>query len=403
MAVNTQNSRHRIKRSILTGVTPTVPTSTDFTDGTWLNTDIRAGEFFFNSTDERLWIGGTASAIELTLVGSTASSLFIKTNNNIEAVGSTASLLIGSTNVNSGDRSISVGFSNTNSGTNSILTGFGNTNESNLAIISGGSNIIGPTSTAPAIIGGETNTINSFSDYAVIIGGGSNVLSGYAAGIFVGRNNNVSAHNSAIIGGTGNSIPFGATNSVILGGTGITASASNTVYTPDLLIQAGKSIGSIRNTTGINTAIALDALGTTGSIEITSNIGATLSTLVGVYKDQASLGVYDGGRGGTFSGVIVDKGLFSNDINMLADSITVGNINTSNLDLAATDIALTGDSITLTPTYSLDVSTTGGGLIVPRLTTAQRNAMTGINGMLIYNTTTAKFQGYEAGAWVNLI
>jgi hypothetical protein len=37
------------------------------------------------------------------------------------------------------------------------------------------------------------------------------------------------------------------------------------------------------------------------------------------------------------------------------------------------------------------------------LTTTQRNALTGANGMIIYNTTDNKFQGYENGAWANLI
>jgi hypothetical protein len=44
------------------------------------------------------------------------------------------------------------------------------------------------------------------------------------------------------------------------------------------------------------------------------------------------------------------------------------------------------------------------GVFVPRITTAQRNALQNvINGQLIYNTTTNKFQGYEAGSWQNLI
>ncbi len=44
------------------------------------------------------------------------------------------------------------------------------------------------------------------------------------------------------------------------------------------------------------------------------------------------------------------------------------------------------------------------GIFVPRLTTDQRNSLQNvINGQLIYNTSTNKFQGYENGAWVNLI
>lgn len=36
-------------------------------------------------------------------------------------------------------------------------------------------------------------------------------------------------------------------------------------------------------------------------------------------------------------------------------------------------------------------------------TTAERDALTAANGMVIYNTTDNKFQGYENGAWANLI
>lgn len=44
------------------------------------------------------------------------------------------------------------------------------------------------------------------------------------------------------------------------------------------------------------------------------------------------------------------------------------------------------------------------GMFVPRLTTAQRDSLQNvINGQLIYNTSTNKFQGYENGAWANLI
>jgi len=35
-------------------------------------------------------------------------------------------------------------------------------------------------------------------------------------------------------------------------------------------------------------------------------------------------------------------------------------------------------------------------------TTTQRNALTPFNGMLIYNSTTSKIQGYAGGAWVDL-
>ena len=43
--------------------------------------------------------------------------------------------------------------------------------------------------------------------------------------------------------------------------------------------------------------------------------------------------------------------------------------------------------------------TTHAGIKLLSLTTVQRDALTPANGMLIYNTTTAEVQKYEAGAW----
>jgi hypothetical protein len=55
---------------------------------------------------------------------------------------------------------------------------------------------------------------------------------------------------------------------------------------------------------------------------------------------------------------------------------------------------------TASPQGALDVNSTKGALIVPRMTTTQRNALTAVNGMIIYNTTTNQFNFYENGAWV---
>ncbi len=55
---------------------------------------------------------------------------------------------------------------------------------------------------------------------------------------------------------------------------------------------------------------------------------------------------------------------------------------------------------TFSPQGALDVSSTTGAFIVPRMTTAQRDALTAVNGMIIYNTTANQFNFYENGAWV---
>lgn len=89
MAINRQDSRHRIKRSNLTGIEPTIPSTytpnSDFTDGTWLNTDLREAEFFYNIPDKKLWIGtGETSsvAIEIGLGGLQGLSSVLSIDNN---------------------------------------------------------------------------------------------------------------------------------------------------------------------------------------------------------------------------------------------------------------------------------------------------------------------------------
>ncbi len=59
---------------------------------------------------------------------------------------------------------------------------------------------------------------------------------------------------------------------------------------------------------------------------------------------------------------------------------------------------------TTTPATSaaLEIAGTDGALLLPRLTTADQNALTGVNGMLIYNSETNKFRGRENGAWADL-
>ena len=61
---------------------------------------------------------------------------------------------------------------------------------------------------------------------------------------------------------------------------------------------------------------------------------------------------------------------------------------------------------TLSPTEKLDVrgnAVVTGFVQFGSLSTTDRNALTAVNGMVIYNTTDNKFQGYENGAWVNLV
>ena len=72
--MSTQDSRIKIKRSTVSATVPTIPSSNDHTDGSWIATDIYKGQLFYNQADDVLWsrgddgvvcIGGSAK-IELT-------------------------------------------------------------------------------------------------------------------------------------------------------------------------------------------------------------------------------------------------------------------------------------------------------------------------------------------------
>jgi len=54
---------------------------------------------------------------------------------------------------------------------------------------------------------------------------------------------------------------------------------------------------------------------------------------------------------------------------------------------------------TSSPQGALDVVSTTGAFIVPRMTTTQRNALTPVNGMIIYNTSMGVFQFRQGGTW----
>lgn len=52
---------------------------------------------------------------------------------------------------------------------------------------------------------------------------------------------------------------------------------------------------------------------------------------------------------------------------------------------------------------ALEIRSTVGSFLLPRMTTAQRDALaTPEDGMMVYNTTDNKFQGRASGAWVDL-
>jgi hypothetical protein len=56
-------------------------------------------------------------------------------------------------------------------------------------------------------------------------------------------------------------------------------------------------------------------------------------------------------------------------------------------------------ALTISTTQNITLNSTGA-LTVPSGTTGERP--TGVNGMIRYNTTTSRLEGYVGGVWLNL-
>lgn len=66
------------------------------------------------------------------------------------------------------------------------------------------------------------------------------------------------------------------------------------------------------------------------------------------------------------------------------------------------DAQLAAKAPLASPTFTGTVTLNGGALQLATLTTTQRDALTPAAGMMIFNTTVNRFQGYFSGSWGNL-
>ena len=103
----------------------------------------------------------------------------------------------------------------------------------------------------------------------------------------------------------------------------------------------------------------------------------------------------------TITGAGAIAGVFTGNITGNVTGNVSGNV-TGNLDGIVggnTPAAVTGTTISGT---SITVTGTAGAVTLSTLTTAQRDALSAVNGMLVYNSTTTKIEAYANGAWVAL-
>jgi hypothetical protein len=66
-------------------------------------------------------------------------------------------------------------------------------------------------------------------------------------------------------------------------------------------------------------------------------------------------------------------------------------------------VGINADNTAPATSAMLDVKSTLKGMLIPRMTTAQRDAIASPdNGLMIYNTTTSTFFYYNGVAWIEI-
>ena len=164
------------------------------------------------------------------------------------------------------------------------------------------------------------------------------------------------------------------------------------------------------------------ALNAAGDYLTWDTSGATGNFGIGTFTPTQSLDVVGNAiiSGSLTAGAVLLSGSNIDTSDSSAITITPAVVISSNLfvenDLTVSNIVYAESFVSnstgtpeITSAANLDLSAgnavriTSSVLRLASFTTTERNALAGQNGDIIYNTTDNKFQGYENGAWANLI
>lgn len=210
-------------------------------------------------------------------------------------------------------------------------------------------------------------------------------------------------------------------------GTGTPVSIHSLVTNPTV---AANDTVTLADTLGVNTAMLLsigdNATVTTGFLGlqalglpavVTMGTGSTLDLVGGAVFALSLDGAAGGGTIDTLnlcSALAIPNGVTTvNEARGYFFDMPFGDVGTDIWGLyskpAAAHNYIAGDLV-VGPTdlpanasVGIEINSTTKALLVSRLTNAEEAALTAVNGMVIYNTDTNKFRGYEAGAWVDLV
>lgn len=312
----------------------------------------------------------------------------------------------GANDTASGDRScIGGGAYNIASGDNATVGGgFLNRARGLYSVVSGGG---GP-------IPADSNA--AIGDWSAVSGGKANAASGEYSTIAGGRNN-ISSNDGSTIGG-GNTCIASNQYSVVAGGNTNTASGGFSAVGGGVVNEAGGLYSCVPGGQG-NTASGDHSFAAGRQAQAIHNgtfvwADQTNVPFISTDEDQFLIRASGGVGIGTTSpdfrleveGTVgIDNGSYFNDVpfTIKVPSNQLGLISRIAKGGSIINVVDNNGNVgigTFTPEGALDVSSTTGALIVPRMSVAQRDALTPVNGMIIYNKTTNQFNFYENDAWV---
>lgn len=268
---------------------------------------------------------------------------------------------------------------------------------------------------------GASNFYNGvYSSTANISGAGTNKWAGYFEGdvnitgsltfggaLSIGKLQAFASQNVIDGGGTPTSI-HSLISDMVIPANATTANADTLGVNTAALMHIGDNSTTTSGALGIGlVGLALPAVVETGTGSTIDYIGGAAFALN--FSGTSTGGTVDQGYGGMF--VPIPNGITTVNrwYGMWARS-PFGNLATDNWGVYSEDAeknyfegsVIIGDSDTPDACAALEVNSTTKGFLNARMTTAQRNAITAVNGLQIYNTTTDKLQVYSAGVWVDL-
>lgn len=215
---------------------------------------------------------------------------------------------------------------------------------------------------------------------------------------------------------TPTSAPFRVTEAGVL-------TASNANITGAITATSGAFTGDL--TAGQSVlgpgGLVMTSIGTAGKNSVLVGAGLLWKNQDGSFSDpiadmqaymtsstSARLDIDAYGKGGTAtnSGTLrltarnAETGVHSSVLNLVTNGTTISYATFSGSSIFRG--VTIGSTSAPTASAILDLNTTTGAVLFPRLTTTERDALTPTNGMVIYNSSTNKLQVRAAGAWVDL-